>query len=165
MLSERCHPPIAYFQPVAETIGKPFTMSASTSAPKCQIRILQQPSDTVGVGQTFAKPLIMESDPKDKIFFVAILSDVQGNISSVQLGGNCAGNGYDDVSNNDGGGDSKRKRSSSSTQPKVEHAKFPGISVPTKGMFTLTVQAWKHTDDAKAGIHVATFLTEAFEVV
>lgn len=164
MLSEHRPPPIAYFQPVAETIGKPFAMSASTPEKEYKIRIRQQPSG-VRVGEVFDKPLIMESDPKDKIFFMAILNDAQGNLSHVKLVGNYTVNGHDDESNSDDGGDSKRKRSSTSSQAKVEHAKFSEISVPTKGKFTIMVQALKHTDKKDAVINVANLRTEEFEVV
>ena len=167
MLSERRHPPITYFQPITETIGKPFTMSTSTSKPEDRVRICQQPGGIVRVGQPFPTPLVVESNLADGFFFIAVLSDAQGTPISpeyMQLGGHPAVNGDGGESENGDGGDSKRKRSSSSKQARVEHAEFTDITIPSKGTFTITVQAMQ-IDNQKNSVLVAVQTTEAFEVV
>lgn len=169
MLSERRQPPITHFQPIVETIGEPFTMSksASTPTPKYHIRIRQQPSGPMGVGHIFPTPLIIESNPDDNLIFMAILSDVDGKpyeANVVKLSGNTAGNGDGGESNNGDGGDSKRKRSSSSTQAQVELTTFGDIAVPTKGRFTIMVQAQKNIDGKKWEL-VGVLKTNEFDVV
>lgn len=152
MLSERRRPPITDFEPITETIGKSFTMSESG------IRIHQQPSDRVQINQTFAKPLIIESNTDDNLIFMAVLSDLSGvpvppNVA--RLCGNTSGNGD--------GGDLKRKRSGSSTEAAVEHTTFTGIYIPSKGKFIITVHAMK--EDGENMVLVKTLQTDAFEVV
>ena len=164
MLGERLHPPFTPFQPFAETTGKSSTMSTSAPTPAYYIRIRQQPGGRLRVGQPFPQPLIVESNPEDGLFFVAVLSDVQGKPSPVQLGGSKVVNGDGAESNDVGGGEgSKRKQPSSSEQIGIEHATFGDIFVPTKGRFTIVVHAMKIIDKESKLVGVLT--TEAFDAV